>query len=152
MEEYVDGNNRAKEKRNKKYDLFPLIIGVVLILAGCFFLSDMRGSYKKTEAVIVEINEYYGIGSDADALQYDVFVNYEVDGKEYKHILLGSYDFTMKNGKVITIEYNTDKPGKIRMPYAAVAPYILFAAGGLFVAYEIITVAKSKKDEKSTLD
>lgn len=113
----------------RKNDTFKIfLLSIVLLAAGVFFLSGMVGHFEKTKAVISRIEtEYNNIDNTYD---YHVYVDYVADGTRYRDIPLGSYDAGMTEGKKITIEYNVDKPEKVRTKHSIAAVVVLFAVGG----------------------
>ena len=117
---------KLKNKPDFRQAMIFVLVGLILIGAGFIFFRDMQGTYQKTEATIVEIVHHTVVGGETES---DVFVDYSAGGKPYEHVRLGSYDITMKEGKTITIEYNIDRPGKIRVPSAVIAPYVLWGCG-----------------------
>lgn len=117
---------KLKNKPDFRQAMIFVLVGLILIGGGFIFFLDMQGTYQKTEATIVEIVHHHTVDGETDS---DVFVDYSVGGKDYTHVRLNSYDISMKEGKTITIEYNVDRPGKIRVPSAVIAPYVLWGCG-----------------------
>ncbi|MBQ0009857.1 MAG: hypothetical protein KBS76_01985 [Ruminococcus sp.] len=137
---------KMKKKPDFRQAMIFVLAGLILIGAGFIFFREMAGTYQKTEATIVEIVHHTEIGGDTDA---EVFVDYSVGGKKHEHVHLGSYDITMKEGKTITIEYNVDRPGKIRVPSAVIVPYILWGCGIFGIVIGARNAMKSSAEDEN---
>ena len=135
-------------KKQLNQNVLLIIVGVAVMLAGFVFLKDSQGTFEKTEAVITRIEEYREIGND-DELKHDVYVDYTVNGTEYKDVLFDTYSAGMKVGKTITIEYDVDNNANIRSSGAKFVPYILFVAGSAIWVLGALNLIKGKKTKNT---
>ena len=91
-----------------------LVIGIVVTIIGAYNTFFAGKGYIETTAVIDHIDEIE-IGLDEnDVMQYDyeVYVNYNVDGKDYSE-KTDYYAGNYKEGMEIKIFYNPDDPAQI---------------------------------------
>ena len=97
-------------KDNAVWVIFA-IIGTFFFIVGLFVCSSMFNTENKiyTTAIITDIVSYTDSNGDTS---YDVFVEYEVDGKKYESEL-NMYSITFSEGKEIEIFYDKDNPNKI---------------------------------------
>ena len=126
-----------------------IIIGIACILASFVFLKSNQGDFLKCEAVISNI-EVVQFGTDDP--EHEVYVDYTVDGVEYKDVMLDSYHIGMDVGDTVNIEYDTANHGHIRSVSSKFAAPILLAIGCGSLVYGIITAINSKKKPQTKAD
>lgn len=96
-----------------------------------------------TDGIIVDINSRYNHNSEST--EYDVIVEYAVDGQIYSRTL-GYYSSSMKIGQTVTIYYDPENPSHImNSPYfaCAILAVLILAFGGVgggFIIYEIVNM------------
>ena len=120
MEEQAIGNKikvKYVKDRPKTIWIFCLIFVTLAFLASgiaLFLINQERMPfYKETTAIITEIDvDRYWDSEGTETTEYDVFVDYTVDGTKYTHREYGSWDISMYEGKEITIYYDSRDPGK----------------------------------------
>lgn len=112
-----------------------LLLGIVLVVAGFIFLGQISGPSQKTKAVITRIEVIDEPG--AQEVDHEVYVDYAVDGTRYQDVPLGSYSAFMKEGKEITVRYNTENPAQIHTSSATIAVLVLFLTGGVCLFFSI---------------
>ena len=139
-----------------------LFIILLVVFGGIFALSlkvynDRKSDYKETPAVISYVNryeEYAQIEDEEKTTYYQVFVDYEVDGKEYKKVLYKD-DALVRYavGQEVKILYKVDEPGKIvTKTDNAIMPFV---SGGLFLivcgfgVYGVINTIVSKNSKET---
>jgi hypothetical protein len=142
-----------------------LLYFVLLILfAGVFVFAllqvdNRKENYKETTAVISYINkyeEYEDIDAPEKTTFYQVFVDYEVDGVEYKHILYqDDARLYPQKGKEVTILYNVDNPSEIVaknenaiMPIVAAIPLLLTIGFGVYGVIATVSNKGNKAPKK----
>lgn len=126
------------------------IVGVILIIACiCMTVSGIKFEKKSEEitGTIAYIEKYYD--SDHDR-HFRVYVNYEYQGQEYKHVHLNSYSSSMYEGKEITLKVDPENPGRVKTPHSDLfACIILGIMGVVFSLIGIIpTVSGIRKAAK----
>lgn len=130
-------------KKQMNSNVFLIIIGVVVCLASILFFKSNQGTFEKTDAVITRIEEYRE-GGNGD-YTHDVYVDYTVNGVEYKDIMLDTYSAGMDVGDTITVEYDVDNNARIRSGATKFAPYIMLVAGSAFWVFGVINLINGKK-------
>lgn len=87
------------------------VIGIVFVLIGGIICLNIFNYENKIETVgiITQISSYRD--SDGD-INYEVYVSYNVNGKEYES-RLNSYSSSFYEGKEINIYYDKDNPNNI---------------------------------------
>ena len=118
-----------------------LVVGIAFVIASVFVLKAPKVERVETEATVVEINEDYD--SINETTTYEVFVDYEVDGKQYTHAEYGSYTTGMKVGDKVTVEYNPEDPSDVQAPGADNIPYIILAVGAVAVILGIVLLVRA---------
>lgn len=95
-----------------------LILGILIFLVGCiqpYAYERAKESGYEVEATIVDVK--VRDESDADggfvSTSYTVYADYQVDGKEYKHVRIGKYYDTDEYyvGKTVKVVVDPDDPG-----------------------------------------
>jgi len=105
-----------KPKTNKaKWIYTPFAaIGIVFIIVGtvsAFDTADFKKTALETTAVITDIHIHKG--SDDDSDRYDVYIAFDVDGKEYSGELK-HYSSGMRKGGNVQIFYAQNNPHNFR--------------------------------------
>ena len=124
--------NGFLQRFGKIYDLLSIIgfivLGLALIVICIIIIvkPDDR-VFVETTGTIVNIVEEYSSFDDSN--NYQVFVDYSVDGKDYKNVEYGAYNSKMKVGDSVTILYNQDDPTDITSPGSDKVVYFVLAAG-----------------------
>ena len=98
---------------------------VVFIVLGLFFFFnfDPDAYDMQTNGTIVEIDEHYeSIGGDNE-LMHNVYIDYQVGMKQYKHVEFPSYNSKMKVGDAVEFYYMSQDPTKITGADKNIAPY-----------------------------
>ncbi len=122
----------------RRPQLFLLIFGLVLVGLGIFLMTTRHTDYLPVQAVITRIEQEGG----ADDTSYRVYVNYTVDGKEYKDAVLGEYLAGYRVGKEITVMYDPQDPGRIESKNQGLFAIIVTAAGGIAAIAGAIGILK----------
>lgn len=146
----------GKSKKTKLIYIFILMMGISSLVSGISACKDMfnRDGMAEMFAVISDIETY----SDSDGEKhYEVYVEYEVEGKRYESIL-DSYMAGYHVGKEVEIYYDVQNPEIIQSKdddnFQMIGPiigllFILFAGYGLF-GENIKNMRKKRLQEKGT--
>lgn len=102
------------QKLTTVFILVFLVTGIVLCAMGVYTVFFEKRGYVQTDAVIDHIDEIWtGVDDDGyDEYEYDVYVAYQVDGRDY----LSKSDYYQDGyepGKQIKIYYNPSDPADI---------------------------------------
>lgn len=123
-----------------------ILVGVIMLGLAIFFIfSKSDVEYVETTGKIVNIEEMRNLTAEPDEEEwtYTVYVDYTVDGKEYKNVEYGAYDSSMEIGDEVTIEYNAEDPAQIQAPGADKVPYIVGAASILIIIFGVVALIKA---------
>ena len=115
------------------------------------FISDKNNKdFIKVEAVVSNTKltkeETIDDEGNTDPAMYDIYVKYEVDGKEYEN-LLGEM-FEHKVGEKINIVYNPANPNEIAQPASLVFNLVFLVGGIASVAAGVISAINAIKRHK----
>ncbi len=143
------------KKNNTEKFLFGIfaVVGSILVVVGiCVLLVG----FKKPENVVTITGEIVDIVRERDHdgdVHYDVYVDYEFDGKEYKEVHLSTYSSSMYEGKEIELFIDPEKPSRPKVPGAdLIAGIICAVMGAIFGCIGIIPLVtmgrKSSKTQK----
>ena len=126
---------------------FLLPAGIILLIFGLFSLGSVKDArnYIQTDAVISRTELYreaYDEKGEHHEAEYDVFVKYSVDGKEYESelgILSG-----VNVGDAMKVYYNPADPSEVvQMRNQAIIPYVALGLGVLALIGGAINVSKA---------
>lgn len=131
---------------------FFIPLGIILIIIGGFMFISVNNTknYIKTSAVVSKTElyeeEYYD-GDTHHEATYNIYVKYNVDGKEYEeeYGVFSGY----KKGDKVTISYNPTNPSEIAQPISIVLPIALLIGGIVSFACGILSIIKTVKKNKA---
>lgn len=130
--------------RGPRFRYFALVMAVIALAAGIYFAFFQARGFLPAESTIVSIEEN---GTDADnSTNYDVYVRYTVDGKEYTG-LLNQYSPSYKVGDKVNVLYNPADPTDFAGASKGIAIYLIII-GFVMLAVVIISWVKEKKAQK----
>lgn len=114
-----------------------LVIAIFSVVA---VVKNHNTDFGTVEATIVRIEEEY----DSAREEYDhhVFVDYEVDGVEYKDAEYGEYWASMKTGDKVTAKYDIDNPEHVQSEHSEIVPYVTGVAGFAIFAFALFKLIK----------
>ncbi|MBP5154668.1 MAG: DUF3592 domain-containing protein [Lachnospiraceae bacterium] len=125
----------------KKSILFLFIFGVAVLALGIFLIVNSHDEYPETTAVITRIDEFDTVDTDGShTTEHTVYVDYTVDGKEYKNIRYGEYSIGFKVGKEITIKYNPENPAETEGANSKTAATWITVGGGILMLLAVAAV------------
>ncbi len=126
------------------------VIAAILLVAGILITKNANKGYIETTATIVDITSEQGI--DPEDTVYHAYVDYTVDGTEYHHIALNTYDGTYKVGKQVTVMYNPQNPAEIVGKNPSWLPIVLFVAAGVLFVGAIASIVFAVRANKKAKD
>lgn len=132
------------------------LVGLIILGISTFSFINYRDLDGKTNATIIDIQKELAddvFVDDTNLYQeeqynYTVFIDYSVDGKEYKHVQYDNYNSDMKVGQIIEIQYDAKDPSKIQSTNGKTFIYIFIAIGALATIFGGYRIAKSIKMDK----
>ena len=140
MYEQMKREYLSEASRTNKNTPLLLIIGIILIFVGIYFYNNNEDYIKNAKATTgIVYYERDSIRSSREKDYYDVYVKYNVNGKEYYERLKGqeisrdTITIGNENGKEITIYYNPDNPAEIKDKSASKGGIIVIIIGVLMV-------------------
>ena len=126
---------------------FLLPAGVILLIFGIVTFGNVKDArnFIETQAVVSKTELYqeaYTEKGERHEAEYNVFVKYTVNGKEYESelgILSG-----VKEGDSMKVYYNPKDPGEVvQMKNQAVIPYVALGVGALAIIGGVLSVVKA---------
>lgn len=85
-----------------------ILVGVIALVVSIVISNKNKNKvYEPVEATVVRVETSYD--SD-DNLNYTAYIDYTVNGKEYKNVQSPESNSSMKEGDKIEILYNVDDP------------------------------------------
>ena len=135
---------------------FFMPLGIILIVIGViiFGINKENQNYIKTNAIVSRMDlvreSYIDENHNVVEATYNVYVKYNVDGKEYEEELgeLSGY----KENQEITIYYNPDDPVKITQTKSLVLPIVMILFGFISFVGGIISGLNAIKRIKKMND
>lgn len=104
-----------------------MVIGAVFAGFGIYMCTVPEKERLTTTGTLVEIVE--SIEAADDQVTHETYVDYTVDGKEYKHAYYGAYETGMKVGDTVEVQYLPEDPTDIQAPGAEKVKYVFAGAG-----------------------
>ena len=133
-------------EKNKKENLLWIIftiVGAVFVIIGVAVSGNVF-NYENKENTIGTITEIISRRRSNDDKDYEVYVSYNVEGKEYESMLNG-YSSNFYEGKEINIYYDKNDPNKIGMKSLDLL-FLIFPGIGLifFITGGTVILIKNK--------
>ena len=125
--------------KQRLFYLLFFLLGLATLCFGVYMRFFENNGYVKTTAIITQIDETY-TGTDSDGhseYDYDVYVDYTVDGKEY-HGKSDLYQSNYEEGKEITIYYNPENPEEIHGDGKTFGLYLMIAGPVVMIIMAIM--------------
>jgi len=132
-----------RTKKNGKPTTTFIIVGIICIAVAIFLMRSNQGEFLKGEAVISRIEVVDSVRHGK--VEHEVYVNYTIDGTEYKDVRYDTYHVGMSVGDTVKMEYDVADPAHIRSEGAKFMPYIFLAAGFGLVAAGVVSIKDSGK-------
>ena len=131
--------------------VFSGIIFLMLVIVFIVVIfSQPSKDFVKTSAVISEIREYEEYDEEGSLVtKQEFYVDYDYNGKEYRHVHLDIGSSFMKKGQTVDVYVNPEKPYEIRSNTTA-AIYIVGALALAMLAVTVVMLVryiKAKKEE-----
>lgn len=132
--EYLD-----KQSKGNKNPFLIFVVAIILIVVGVFASNDNQDFIKN--AKITKGITYYErdrLKSSSESDYYNIYVKYNVNGKEYYEYLKseqlgGIANIGQKSGKEITIYYNPDNPTEIKDKSSNIICIFIMGFGGIIL-------------------
>lgn len=96
--------------------------------------------YQVTKGKITYIEEYYD-PIDKE-FWYTTYIDYSVNGIEYKNVEYGAYDSSMKIGDEVNVYYSEDDPTFIQAEGYKKVPYVVLSISLVFLVITILAFIK----------
>lgn len=114
--------------------IIAIVLGLVAIGFGVYTQFFQTKGFEQTTATITKIEETWRGYNDEtmeDEYDYEVYVKYSVDGKEYEG-KADTYDGSYTEGKEITVYYNPSNPADIHGD-SGILGFVLIGVGAVLV-------------------
>lgn len=123
--------------------IIAIVLGLACVGFGVYTQFFQTKGFEETTATITKIEENwrgYNEETMEDEYDYDVYVKYTVDGKEYEG-KADTYDGSYVEGKEITVFYNPSNPADIHGD-SGILGIIMIAAGAVLTIAGVIMLIK----------
>ncbi|MBO5935576.1 MAG: hypothetical protein J6Q94_08840 [Clostridia bacterium] len=129
--------------------LIATILVAPAFIKFCRYETAVENGYE-IEAVVVDYKtRIESVEYTDDSEVYILYVDYEVDGKEYKNVKAGEFGKIHLRGETITIVVNPKNPGKI-IQDSDMFTGVLCIVGMFIAVYGIVAESKTMKKNKAT--
>lgn len=129
---------------NKKVAaIIAVVLGLALVGFGVYLQFFQTKGFKQTDATITRIDKNwraYNNETMEDEYDYDVYVKYTVDGKEYEG-KADTYDESYAEGKEITVFYNPSNPAEIHGD-SGIVSYFLMGIGAIVAVVGVVMLVR----------
>ena len=93
--------------------IVAVVVGVVFVISGISSLKNKDLYDSKVIATVVDIQEEWVNDGEDSHTETRVYIDYEVDGKEYKHVEAPESNAKTKIGDKVEILYQSQNPEMI---------------------------------------
>lgn len=121
--------------------LLPIIIsvvaavfGVVFVIVGITTIATKDLYDTKVTATVVEVTEELVVATaedEADHIEKTAFIDYEVNGQKFEHVVSPVQNDSLKTGDTVGILCQSKDPSKISGPNPAAAGVIFIVLGAI---------------------
>ena len=135
--------------------LISIILSVVAVIAGIAFVVAgivqiaNKDKYDSTvTATIVDIQEEWETATDpddVDKLVKTAYIDYEINGVKYEHVLSPEQDDNYKVGDTVEILYQSENPEKISSKNITLSAFIFIGLGLAVAVFGCVSTLKSLK-------
>lgn len=135
--------------------LISIILSVVAVIAGIAFVVvgivqiANKDKYDSTvTATIVDIQEEWETATDpddVDRLVKTAYIDYEINGVKYEHVLSPEQDDNYKVGDTVEILYQSEHPEKISSKNITLSAFIFIGLGLAVAVFGCVSTLKSLK-------
>ena len=150
-------DNKIEKVVNKVYLFQSIKMAIGFIIVGLLMLGistfafinykEYDGVTNATISKIAKTDDRTAMEEEED-IGYTVYVDYEIDGKEFKNIELGSYSSDMKEGDKIEIRYDLNDPYQIKTPGGRLFISIFMVISSLAIVFGVYNLIKIRKNSK----
>jgi uncharacterized membrane protein len=132
-----------------------MVVGIIMAVVFTVILVrdiQFKQTAQQTTATITSIETYRD--SDGDT-SHEVYINYEVNGRQYSNIRLSTYIAGMHEGQEITIYYDSDNPTRISLggvgSTVAMAAFLIIPIVFILIGVVPLIVIAKKRWRKQRL-
>ena len=122
-----------------------VIFGIVFVVVGITTLSNKDKYDTTVTATVVEVEEQFipGNADEADRTEYTAYIDYEVNGKKFEHVLSPIADEGLSEGDTVEILCQSEDPAQISAPNITSGGIAFIVVGVLVAIGGIITTIKN---------
>lgn len=128
-----------EQSEGNKNPFLILVIAIILIVVGIFFSKDNQDFIKNAKTTKgITYYERDRLKSSSEHDYYNIYVKYNVNGKEYYEYLRseqlgGIANIGQKSGKEIILYYNPDNPTEIKDKSSNIIGIFIIGFGGIIL-------------------
>ncbi len=112
--------------------VFAVVAGIIFVISGIKTIADKDLYDTPVTATVVDVQEELETATDpddTDRLVKTAYIDYEVNGKKYEHVLAPEQDESLKVGDTVEILCQSKDPSKISGKNPAKGGAIFIALG-----------------------
>lgn len=95
------------------FPIVALVLGIIVVISGIIGIRDRKLYDSTAVATVTDIQEHWEDTGEDSHLVTTVYIDYEVNGKEYKHVEAPESDSSIQIGDRVEILYQSKNPEKI---------------------------------------
>lgn len=104
-----------------------IVVSLFIITLSIVVLCAPKKELNSTNGTIVDIREAEEQIGDEE--EYDAYVSYSADGKDYENVKYPEYSSDMEIGDKVEVLYDKDNPTYIESPGSKYVPIIVLVGG-----------------------
>ena len=128
------------------FSLLAVVAGVIFVFSGVKTISE-KDLYDTTgTGTVVEITEEWETSADPDQpdqLVRTAYIDYEVDGQKYEHVLAPEQDDSLEVGDTVEFLYQSKDPSKISGKNPTAGGAIFIGLGALVAIVGLVSAIRA---------
>ena len=122
-----------------------VVLGIIFVVSGIKTISEKDLYDTQITATVVDVTEEWqeAVNEDeADHIEKTAYIDYEVDGKKYEHVLSPEQDDNLKVGDTVDILVQSKNPEKISSLNPTKGGVIFIVLGALVAVAGCVTIIR----------
>lgn len=122
--------------------LIICIIALVFVVASVVLMNAPKKELIETNGTIVKFVENYADNGEYEST--DTYIDYSVNGKEYKNVKYGAYDSKMKIGDEVVVLYDENDPTFIQTPGSDFVPLAVLGISSVIFIVSLVSFIRGR--------
>lgn len=122
--------------------LIICIIALVFVVTSVVLMNASKKELLETNGTIVKFVENYSDNGEYEST--DTYIDYSVNGKEYKNVKYGAYDSKMEIGDEVVVLYDENDPTFIQTPGSDFVPLAVLGISSVIFIVSLVSFIRGR--------